>query len=194
MFQEAPEPDGEFTVGMASRMLWHKGVGTLVDAAHILRDRGVQCRICLAGATDEGNPSAIPDEVLQQWSAEANVDWVGHVEDVQSFYQALHVAALPSLYREGVPRMLIEAGAIGRALLASDIPGCREVVLDGVNGYLLPPGDSEALAAAIETLAKDVRLRREMAHQARALVEAEFSSHAVNTATLAVYRALLEQV
>lgn len=189
-FRPAPEPPGIPTVLMASRMLRHKGVEELVQAGRLLRAQGHACRIVLAGRTDPANPSSIPESRLRGWAQERVVDWLGYRDDVPALLAASHIACLPS-HREGLPRFLLEAGACGRPVVASDVAGCREIVEPGVGGLLVPPRDPVALAEALARLLDDPPLRARMGAAARARVLAAFTEDVVIRQFLDLYRELL---
>jgi glycosyltransferase involved in cell wall biosynthesis len=189
-FKPSPEPPGEPVVVLASRMLWDKGVGEYVEAARELKKARVPGRFVLVGTTDPGNPSSIGEDQLRAWAAEGVIEWLGRREDMPSIYAGSSIAALPSA-REGLPRTLVEAAASARPIVATDVPGCREVVQNEVNGLLVPPGDPAALAAAIGRLLRDPQLRRSMGEQGRLLVERELADGPIHAAILAVYRELL---
>ena len=154
-----PEPDGPRTVVFAGRLLDVKGVQTLVRAHEILTGRGVAVRTLIAGQPDASNPSSIPAHVLARWRQQPNLVLLGHVDDIRSLWAQAHIATLPSRGGEGVPLSLLEAAACGRPLIATDVPGCREIARQGVNALLVPVNDPEALANAIEALMKDRGLR-----------------------------------
>ena len=178
----------------ASRMLWSKGVGDSVEASRILTRRGVAHDLVLAGRTHATNPEAITEAELRAWEAEGVASWRGHVEDMRELYARSHVVLLPTRYREGVPMALLEAASAGRPILATDMPGCRDVVINGVNGYTVPPGSPEQMADALEPLLADAALRRRMGEAGRRHVVAHFSKEIVIEETLAVYRSLLPAV
>lgn len=185
-FHPGPEPGGVPLVLMPARMLRDKGIHEFVAAARLLRERGVAVRLAVAGDRDPSNPASVSEQQLYDWAAEDLVDLLGWQSDMAPLYRAAHVVALPS-YREGLPTALTEAAACGRPIVTCDVPGCREVVIDGENGILVPPRDAEALASAIARLAADPALRRRMGHRGRARAEAEFSVERIVAATLAVY-------
>ena len=191
LFRPSPEPEGPPVVMLASRMLRDKGVGEFVEAARRLRDAGTEARFVLAGDTDPGNPTAIPRAQVQQWHDEGLVEWWGYREDMAAVLAQAHVVCLPS-YREGLPKVLIEAAACGRAIVASDVPGCREIARGGDNALLVPLRDGPALAEAIAQLLSDGELRRRMGARGREIVDAEFSLTGVVEQTLALYRSLLQ--
>jgi glycosyltransferase involved in cell wall biosynthesis len=190
MFRPSPEPRGLPTVLMASRMLWDKGVGEFVEAAIRLRSRGVAARFVLAGDSDPDNPSSVPRERLAAWHGAGTVEWWGHRADMPSVLSLAHVVCLPS-YREGLPKVLLEAAAAGRPIVTTDVPGCREVVRHGENGYLVPPRDPGALAAAIRRLVERPDERSRMGAASRSLAESEFRVEKVVESTLSLYGELL---
>lgn len=184
-------PDGVPTVVLASRMLWDKGVGKFVEAAKTLQAEAVAARFVLVGDTDPDNPRAVPRAQLSQWHENGVVEWWGHRSDMAAVFAGSHVVCLPSTYGEGIPKVLIEAAAAGRPIVATDAPGCREIVRNGENGLLVPMHDPVALGKALRTLIGDHALRREMGARGRKLVEAEFAIERVLDDTMAVYRELL---
>lgn len=190
-FTPSPEPCGAPLVVLAARMIWDKGVGEFVKAAYQLRLSGVQARFVLVGEIDYGNPSAIPEAQMKAWQAEGFVEWWGYKTEMPEILSRAHIVCLPS-YREGVPKVLIEAAACGRATIATDMPGCREIVRHEENGLLVPPRDASALAAAIERLVEDPALRTRFGARGRQIAEAEFSVERVVRDTLAIYRELLQ--
>ena len=189
-FHLQPEPAGYPTIAMVSRMLWNKGVGELVAAARLLKGRGLRFRIQLVGMPDPENPSSIPGQLLCNWHDEGLVQWSGFRDDVENIWRHAHIAVLPS-YREGLPKSLLEAAACGRPIVATDVPGCREITRHGENGFLVPMGDIGALADALEKLLLDPVLRQQMGARSRKLVEDYFHEDIVVDATLGVYRDLL---
>jgi glycosyltransferase involved in cell wall biosynthesis len=185
-----PEPAGTPLVVLPARMLWSKGVVEFVEAARSLRARGVAARFALVGAGDPENPEAIPDAQLRAWKAEGAVEWWGFREDMPDVLASANVVCLPS-HREGLPKVLIEAACCARALVATDVPGCREVVRHEDNGLLVPLRDAAGLAAAVERLVADPVLRARMGARGRERVQAEFRIEKVIEATLGLYRELL---
>lgn len=182
---DQPEPRA-FTVLLPARLLWDKGVGEYVAAARLLRGEGRTIRFLLAGQPDVGNPASVTEPQVREWVNEGSVEWLGHVEDMPALFACVDVVALPS-YREGLPRGLIEAAAAGLALVTTDVPGCREVVSDGVDGLLVPPRDAVALARAVAVLQDDPSLRKRLGAAARCKALAEFDESIVIHRTLAVY-------
>jgi glycosyltransferase involved in cell wall biosynthesis len=170
-------------------MLHDKGIGELVEAARLLKKRGVDLRVRLVGATDD-NPASIDEALLAAWKAEGVVEVAGPSTDIPGEYARAHIAVLPS-YREGLPKSLLEAAAAGRPMVATDVPGCREICRDGETGLLVPARTVEPLAAALEKLAADPALRARFGNRAREVAVAEFAEAIVVRQTLDLYRALL---
>lgn len=177
-------------VAMASRLLWEKGVAEFVAAARRLRAEGRELRFLLAGAPDPGSPASVSEADVAGWTSEGVVELLGHVDDMPAFLAGADIMVLPS-YREGLPKALIEAAACGLPLIASDAPGCRAVVDDGVEGLLVPVRDTAALATAIRRLDDDRELARRLGRAARQRALREFDERLVIDATLAVYDELL---
>ncbi len=190
-YQVLPTPAGPVVIACATRMLRIKGPADVVAAFRLLRGRGVFARLILAGASDPENHAAIPAAELERWAAEPGVTWLGHVQDIRSVWAQAHVAVLASLGGEGIPMSLMEAAACGRPLVATDVPGCREVVRDGETGLLVPPGDVARLADALERMARDAGLRTRCGAAARALVASRMDAGTVGRRTMAVYREAL---
>jgi len=174
-FRPTPEPDGIVTAAFVGRMLRPKGVLDIVEAARLLRQRGSKVRIVLVGTPDRTNPESLSESDLEGWQTEGLLEWWGFRDDIADIWRQAHIALLPS-YREGFPKSLLEAAACGRAMIASDVPGCREIVRPGSTGLLVPLQNGAALAEAIETLAQAPAMRRSMGAAARLLVETEFSN------------------
>jgi glycosyltransferase involved in cell wall biosynthesis len=186
------EPEGIPIVAMASRLLRDKGVLEFVDSARLLRKRGVSARFWLIGEPDLANPASVTPEEVAAWQAEGVVECLGHRKDVPSLYAQAHIVTLPSYYGEGLPKSLIEATACGRAVVTTDMPGCRDAIVPDVSGLLVPPRDAVALADALERLVQDSDLRQSMGQSGRALAEREFGIAKVVAAHLQIYKDLLE--
>ena len=191
VFAPAPEPAGPVCVVLAARMLWDKGVGEFVEAARLIRQAGIQARFALVGDPDNDNPASVPEATLRSWHGQDGIEWWGRRDDMPSVYHAAHIACLPSYYREGLPKVLLEAAACGRPLITTDAPGCREVVQDGDNGILVTPRDAQSLARAIGKLIEDEKLRRTMGKRGREIILKDFSSELVVRETLGIYRELV---
>ena len=189
-----PEPPEPAVVVLASRMLWDKGVGEFVAAARLLRGRGSQARFVLVGTPDPGNPASVSEDQLKDWQQEGDIEWWGYRADMPEVLAQAHIACLPSYYREGLPKFLIEAAAAGLPLVTTDATGCREAVNPGRNGLLVPPRDPAALVAALGQLLADAGLRGRFGAHSRALAVERFDAARIHGETLAVYRELLQKV
>jgi glycosyltransferase involved in cell wall biosynthesis len=177
---------------LAARLLREKGVGEFVEAARMLRQRGRNVQFLLAGTPDSGNPSSFAHHEVDRWHREGLIDWLGHVDDMPALMRTVHVMALPSYYREGVPRSLIEGAASGLCLITTDLPGCREVVTGhGVDGLQVPPRDAPSLAALLMQLDDDRPLVKRLGAKARERAERHFDERLVIDRTLEVYAELL---
>jgi glycosyltransferase involved in cell wall biosynthesis len=185
-FLPAEEPSDIPLVILPARMLWDKGVQEFVDAAKILKAKGIQARFALVGNPDPGNPRSIPLDTLEKWNRDGSIEWWGWCEDMLAVYHAANIVCLPS-YREGTPKTLIEAAACSRAIVAADVPGCREVVKNEYNGLLVPVNDSSSLAAALQRLIQNPEERSRMGKNGRQLAVDEFSTRRVVEETLSVY-------
>jgi glycosyltransferase involved in cell wall biosynthesis len=190
-FAPGPEAPGVPVAVLASRMLWDKGIGELAEAARILKSREVPVKILLLGDPDPENPASIPIPQLNLWQDEGILEWLPHGRDMAAALRACHIAVLPS-YREGLPKSLLEAAAMGMPIVASDVPGCREIARDDDNAILVPVRNAPLLAGAIEKLARDPELRRRLGQRGRMIAEASFTEAAVVEQTLDLYRAMLD--
>jgi glycosyltransferase involved in cell wall biosynthesis len=189
-FAPVLEPPGPLVVMLASRLLWDKGVGEFVEAARRLRNQGATARFVLVGDGDSENPATIPRRQLDAWKEAGDIEWWGRRDDMPQTLGMAHIVCLPS-YREGLPKVLLEAAAIERPMVATDVPGCREIVRPGENGILVPVRDAGALAAAIEKMLRDKAMRRRMGKAGRMLVEKEFAQEIVITRTLRLYQEMM---
>ncbi|WP_238926951.1 glycosyltransferase family 4 protein [Achromobacter xylosoxidans] len=170
-----PEPPvPPVVVTMVARLLRDKGVQEFVQAARLLRERGVPVTMRLVGGVDAGNPASATPAEVEAWQREGCVEALGERADVPQLYADSHIAVLPS-YREGLPKSLIEAAACGRAVVTTDVPGCRDAIDPGKTGLLVPVRDPQALADAIAGLAGDATQRQAMGAAGRALAEREFN-------------------
>jgi glycosyltransferase involved in cell wall biosynthesis len=189
-YEGAASDPGQPLVLLAARLLWDKGVAEFVEAAQQLRNAGVKARFVLVGEPDEENPAAVPRSMLRQWQASGDIEWWGWRDDMPEVLRQASIVCLPS-YREGLPKVLIEGAAAGRSLIATDVPGCREIVQEGVNGLLVPPRDAGRLAGAVKTILDDEALRERMGRAGRAIVEEQFSLQRVISETLSLYQRAL---
>ncbi|CAB3860654.1 glycosyltransferase family 4 protein [Achromobacter animicus] len=189
-YRPTPEPPAPpVIVTMVARLLRDKGVQEFVQAARLLRERGVPVTMQLVGGLDAGNPTSATQADVDAWQQEGCVQALGERSDVAALYAAAHIAVLPS-YREGLPKSLIEAAACGRAVVTTDVPGCRDAIEPNVTGLLVPVRDAAALADAIARLAQDAALRQAMGTAGRALAEREFDINQVARIHVALYDAL----
>jgi len=191
-FPFQPEATGPVVVTMVSRILRDKGVLEFIDAASQLQTRVPEVVFQIVGEPDLGNPSAIQQSEIDSWESLPNVKYLGRRSDIADILKGSHIVCLPS-YREGLPKSLLEALSSGRPIITTDVPGCREVCEDGVNGLLVPARDSVALSNAIEKLALNQDLRLAMGRAGRVRAESEFSNEIVCTQTLDLYRRLMSQ-
>jgi len=185
-----PEPAEPIVATFVGRMLKDKGVRALVEAHEILSKRGVRLKLLLAGTPDPENPTSISASELAEWNARKDIDWLGHVSDIPTLWARSHIAVLPSR-REGLPKSLLEAAALGRPMIASDAPGCREIAIDGISALTHPIDDATSLADALEQLSQDRALRKRFGAAARQLVVERFSTNIIGSQTVALYEKLL---
>ncbi len=186
-FTPLPEPDGIPVILQAGRMLVEKGVGEFAGAAGMIKHEGLPCRFVLVGRVDPGNPASIQETQLSAWQQEGLLEWWGWQENIHSAIAQAHIVCHPS-YREGLPTILLEAAACARPIVTTDTAGCRDAVVDGETGILVPVKDVDALARALRSLITDPALRQEMGIAGRRRAEAEFSVGRVIMDTLHVYR------
>ncbi len=184
---------GPLRVVLAARLLWDKGVKEFVEAAQSLKAQGRALRFQLAGSPDPGNPSSIPEQVLRDWHTSGVVECLGHVDDMPTLLAGADIVVLPS-YREGLPKSLIEAAACARPLVATDVPGCRDVIRDGVDGLLVPVRDAASLAQAIARLQDDPPLAHKLGAAARAKVLAKYDERLIVSQTLGLYSDLMGEI
>lgn len=188
-FPYSRPPSGEdrlLTATVVSRMLWDKGIAETVEAARLLQAWGVPIQVQLVGEPDPHNPRSIPHEQLKAWDESGVVKWLGRREDIADIWRDSDIAVLAS-YREGMPKSLLEAASVGRPLITTDVPGCRELVIDSVNGRVVPARDPEALAHAIASLASDTPQRLQLGQKARDLTECQYGTENVIRAHLDLY-------
>ncbi len=190
-FHPAPEPPLPVRVILIARMIREKGVADFVEAARVLRDQRIAAEFVLVGAPDPGNPNTVSEAELRAWEAAGLVTWLGPRKDIAQRLRGAHIACQPSSYREGLPKSALEAMASGKPLVATDIPGCREAVVDGETGILVPPRNPAALAAALRRLIEDPALRARMGAAGRLRVEQYFADAIICRQTLLVYDALV---
>ena len=182
-FTPAPFPKTP-TFLLIARFLVEKGVRDFVEAARIVRARYPDVRFVLVGRLDQVNPSSIGRAELQSWLDEGIIKMPGWLDDVRPAIAESSVYVLPSYYREGTPRSILEALATGRPIVTTDVPGCRETVRPGINGWLVPPRDPQALASALETFLEDPALVSRMGAASLQLARQKYDVDKVNAVML----------
>lgn len=192
-YRPMPEHPGPVLVVLPARLLFDKGVGEFVEAVRLLGRRGVHARFALVGEGDPGNPACVPDHQLREWQREGLVELFGWHDDMPEIFAQSHIVCLPS-YGEGLPRALLEAAACARPIVATDVPGCRDVVRHGDNGLLVPPRQIVPLADALGRLIGDASLRHSMGLRGRERVVAEFSVEKIAAETVQLYAGLLDSI
>ncbi|MDI1232168.1 MAG: glycosyltransferase family 4 protein [Methylobacter sp.] len=186
--------EGSKKVLLAARLLWEKGIAEYIEAAQQLKTLGYSVDFLLAGEPDMGNPNSVQQEQVETWKQAGIIKPVGHVVDMAELLKSIDIMVLPSFYREGVPRSLIEAAAAGLPIVTTDAPGCRDIVENGVNGFLVPVRDSNALAEALRKILEDPALASRMGEAGRSKALAEFDERLVFEKTVEVYRELVPKL
>lgn len=193
-YRDAPEPVSPPCIAVCvARLLRDKGIDEFIEAAQLSRQAGADIVWQLVGAPDAGNPTSLEEAYVRQQHEAGIIEWLGEREDIAAIYQQAHVAVLPS-YREGLPKSLIEAAACGRAIVTTDVPGCRDAIEPGLSGVLVPPRDAAALARAVGQLAKDDERRQAMGAAGRRLAQSRFDVKSIVAQQLAVYAELVSPV
>ncbi|TPW29045.1 glycosyltransferase family 4 protein [Pararhizobium mangrovi] len=182
-FPSEPVPQGPVAFLMVARLLRDKGVFEFADAARRLHRDFPHARFQLLGRSDPG-PSGIGANDIEEWRQNGPIDYLGETDDVRPYLSAAAVFVLPSYYREGIPRSILEAMAVGRPIITTDLPGCRDTVVEGDNGFLVPPRDADELTVAMKRFLTDPGLAAEMGARSRALAEERFDVEAVNRVLL----------
>lgn len=184
------EPNEEcIKVAMVSRLLKDKGVLEYVEAARILKNKNININFLLVGDIDRDNPASITNEQIAVWRNEGIVEILGYSTEVHTLFASTNMVVLPS-YREGSPKVLAEAAACGRAVVTTDVPGCRDTIIANKTGLLVPVKNAKALAEAIELLAKDSSLRKNMGKEGRKLAENEFNVKKIVADHIKIYESL----
>jgi glycosyltransferase involved in cell wall biosynthesis len=192
VFPTMPAPRNELPVAaFVGRMISAKGVDVLMEAFEQLRKRNARLQLELYGAGDDGRADSIAPQTLERWCARTGARWLGVAKDVREVWRHADIFVLPSVYREGMPRAMLEAAACGRPLIVTDVPGCRHFVRDGTEGIIVPPGDATALTEALLRLARDPTLRVRMGEAARLRVLQGFTEAQLKQSVHAVYVSLL---
>lgn len=189
-FEYLNEPDNTPpTVLFASRLIWSKGLSDLIEARKILLKKGVHFNLVVAGITVKKDPDAIPDNVIKKWSEAEDIIWLGQRDDVKTLIEQSNIVALPSVYAEGVPRILIEAAAVGRPSISYDMGGCSSIIVNNNTGFIVDKNIDD-LARKLEILITNKKLRIDFGINARAWVMSRFCSTYVIKKTLRVYNEL----
>ncbi|MBA8667444.1 glycosyltransferase family 4 protein [Holosporaceae bacterium 'Namur'] len=181
-----PEPSGKPVFALTARMILDKGIAEFVAAAEIIKNKGLEAEFWLVGSPDPDNSRSVTEYQLREWEDKKIIKWLGFQNNIKAIWEKAHVAVLPS-YREGLSRSLLEAAALGRALITTDAPGCRELVEDGVNGLLVKVKDTNSLAEALEKLIIDNQLRTSLALKARETVVRDYSEEIIVKRMLKFY-------
>jgi len=190
-FSATPIPSSTPIVMLAARLHWKKGVREFVLAAEAIKRQKIDARFVLVGDPDPNNPTSVPESMLEKWHNDGVIEWWGRRTEMAKVLSQATIICLPSTYREGVPKVLIEAASCCRPIVTTDIAGCRDIVQDGENGILVPPGDSEALAKALCDLLGNRRLQEQMGKRGRQIVAERFSEKYVISETSAAYQQLV---
>lgn len=186
------EPNEKIQIAFVSRMLRDKGVEDFVSAVELLKtDKNMKFTALLVGEPDAENANSVSVKQLRTWDNNGDVIWKGYCADIPKLWSESAICVLPSFYGEGIPKSLIEAAACGRPIVTTDIPGCREIVIDRYNGILVQPRDIVQLANAIRELISNPELRKTLGNNGRKLVEKEFTEQIVIEKTLSLYTEML---
>ncbi|MCK4840909.1 MAG: glycosyltransferase family 4 protein [Methylococcales bacterium] len=188
-----PEPKGVAVVSFAARLLIDKGVEVFASASRILKERGVNVHFWLIGEPDNGNPNTVSEAQLKEWQSEGLVELLGLRNDIPELFASSNIVVLPSFYGEGLPKVLVEAAACGRAVITTNHPGCRDAIEPDKTGILIPIKDSLALANAIEYLIDNPQIRNDMGVAGRILAENEYAIEIIVEAHVRIYNDLLKQ-
>ncbi len=187
-----PHPDNKIVhLGFVGRLVWSQGVDILIEALDILQQRKIAVQLDLYGEPDLENPKTITLEQLAVWNGRKDVSWHGRSENIREVWQKADMAIVPSRGGEGMPRAMLEAASCGRAVIVTDVPGCRHFVVENRQGYIVPVEDAKALADAIEKLVTDKQLRQKMGDAARQRVLDNFTEQHVINDVQTVYSELL---
>ncbi len=190
-FRPVEPPAGRVRILYASRLLWTKGIGELVEAVRLLRKRGIDFELLVAGQPDPGNPATISAADIEGWVREGLITHLGFHRDMPGLMRPCHIACFPSKHKEGVPRFLVEAAAAGLPIVTTRNRGCIEIGREDVNALLVPIADAGALAVALERLIGDAALRKSLGAAGRTIAEEEFSVEQVAAQTEEVYRKMV---
>jgi len=188
-YKELPLPENNLTIAYIGRFLWDKGLQEFIHAIRQIKQHHPTIRFLFIGDTDK-NPAAIPLDKITAWVDEGLIEWWRWQSDMLKVYSKLHIVCLPS-YREGLSRVLLEAAACSRAIITTNVPGCREIIQNGSNGLLIPAHDSQALADALKILIDSEALRSQLGKNARKSIKNKFSVDLINETLLNAYREIM---
>lgn len=186
-FYLSPILKGLPLIGLPSRMLWAKGINDFIHCAKEINKHKTQARFVLIGTPDKENPDAVPTEKLKEWQSAGIIEWWGYRSDMVDVYKQSTIICLPTIYGEGLPKTLLEAASCGRPIVTYDVPGCREIVEDGYNGYLLKPRELDKLVTIILNLITNPNLCKVMGINGRKIVEKNFTQEKIAKQTLNVW-------
>ena len=190
LFSPSPKLHDKPIVLLPARILWDKGIADFVEIANRMKSYEVDVRFVLVGDPDPHNPESVSIFQLEEWLEKGVVEWWGHKKEMQNIYQQAAIVCLPS-YREGLPKSLLEAASCALPIVTYDVPGCREVVIDGINGFLVPLKDENALLNAIKKLLDDTSLCNQFGQAGRELVIREFSQQKIASETKQIWEEVL---
>lgn len=190
-YQTQVEPPSPVKILFAARLLRNKGLFDLVEAVQHIKTHNSSVELLVAGIVDNDAHGTIPIVQLEKWQDEGLIRWLGQIDDMPDLIHGVHILCLPTQYGEGVPRILIEGAACGKPLVATNVQGCREIIIDGENGILVTPGNREELISALQRLIDDPETRAVMGKRGRKLVENQYSDEIVISKTLDIYKQCL---
>jgi glycosyltransferase involved in cell wall biosynthesis len=191
-FKKCKEPKGAIHVMFISRLLYDKGISFFIAAAKLIKERcALPIKFWVVGSQDLGNPSSVSKAELDKWKQEGIVEIKGYINNIKNIYKKSHIVCHPSFYGEGLPNVIVEAAATGRPVVTTDHPGCRDGIIDGITGILVPVKNSEKLANAIEYLATKKKIRTLMGNKARIFAEKEFNLKENSEKNMELYNQLL---
>jgi glycosyltransferase involved in cell wall biosynthesis len=187
-FSPAPLPTGGPAFLLIARLLAEKGIRVYAEAARRVRARHPEAVFRIVGWIDDGNPAALTEHEVRGWVDDGTIEFLGRLQDVRPAIAAASVYVLPSYYREGTPRTVLEAMAMGRPIVTTDSPGCRETVRDGVNGYLVRPRDVDSLVEALQRFIDEPQLIADMGRESRRIAVEKYDVDKVNAVILDTLR------
>jgi glycosyltransferase involved in cell wall biosynthesis len=180
--------ENKITIILICRMLWQKGVGEFVKSAEILKKKYDNLQFLLIGPIDKGNPSYIAEKTLKNWDNKGVIKYLGERDDIKEVLSLTDIFVFPSYYKEGVPKVLLEAGIMGKPLITTNVAGCREAVVHNINGFLVEPRNIKDLAERLEILIRDKNLRENFGKASKQKMQAEFNEEKVVDETLKIYQ------